>query len=81
LPRDPRIGRALPELLATGTTTRLVATPPRHAQRPLRVGEAVLRGNWNEKVDWAMLAPEARRRYLEHLNLSPPQYAAPAPKA
>ena len=81
LPRDPRVGRALLELLATGATTRLVATPPRHAQRPLRVGEAALRGNWNEKVDWAMLAPEARRRYLEQLNLSPPQYAAPTPKA
>jgi hypothetical protein len=80
LPRDPRAGRALLELLATGTTTRLTAVPPRHAQRLLRVGEAALRGNWNAKVDWTALAPEARRHYLEHLNLAPPQYAAPAPQ-
>jgi hypothetical protein len=79
LPRDARAGRALLELLATGTTTRLTATPPRHAQRPVRVGEAALRGNWNEKVDWSALAPEARRHYLEQLNLSPPQYSLPVP--
>jgi hypothetical protein len=78
LPRDPRVGRALLELLAAGSTTRLTVTPPRHATRTLRVSEAALRGNWNEKVAWGALAPEARRRYLEHLNLSPPQYAAPA---
>jgi len=78
LPRDPRAGRALLELLAAGTTARLTTTPPRHAQRLLRVSEAALRGNWNEKVDWATLAPEARRHYLEHLNLAPPQYATTA---
>lgn len=77
LARDPRAGRALLELLATGTTTRLTATPPRHAQRLLRVGEAALRDNWNTKVDWGALAPEARRQYLEQLNLAPPQYTAP----
>lgn len=78
LPRDARVGRALLELLATGTSHRLARTPPRHATRLLRVGDATLARNWNDKLDWGLLAPEARRRYLEQLNLSPPQYLPPA---
>jgi pimeloyl-ACP methyl ester carboxylesterase len=78
LPRDPRVGRALLELLATGNTARLARTPPRHATRLLRVGDRALARNWNDKLDWAAMAPDDRRLYLEQLNLSPPQYFPPA---
>lgn len=75
LPGDARAGRALLDLLASGSTTRLARTPPRHATRTVRVGDHALAQNWNAKLDWAALTPEARRSYLEQLNLSPPQYS------
>jgi hypothetical protein len=78
LARDARVGRALPELLATGTTTRLARQPPRHATRVLRVSDHELARNWNDKLDWPSLTTAARREYLEQLNLSPPQYMSPA---
>jgi hypothetical protein len=86
LPRDARVGRALVELLAGREPARLtklpapaatdVAAVPRRAQ----VDDRELSRNWNAKLDWSQMGGDARREYLENLNLSPPQYAARGPR-
>jgi hypothetical protein len=87
LPRDPRVGRALLELLAGREPARLArlhdpAAPSASTATPRRtpVDDRMLASNWNAKLDWAQMSGEARREYLENLNLSPPQYAARGPR-
>ena len=81
LPRDARVGRALLELLAGREPARLArlehpAEPTAATPRRTPVDDRMLASNWNTKLDWAQMGSEARREYLENLNLSPPQYAA-----
>lgn len=76
LPRSATVARALLELLRQGRTTRLASLPGTRSGREVTVSDSQLRSTWNEKVDWAALAPEERRRYLNQLNQPPPQYAA-----
>ncbi len=86
LPRDARVGRALVELLAGREPARLAKlAPPSPTSVPIvprraQVDDRELARNWNAKLDWAHMEGEARREYLENLNLSPPQYAARGPR-
>jgi hypothetical protein len=87
LPRDARVGRALLEVLAGREPARLTrlpdpALPSSTAATPRRtpVDDRTLAGNWNAKLDWAQMSGDARREYLENLNLSPPQYAVRGPR-
>jgi hypothetical protein len=57
-----------------GTTTALRRKSALSHQPPVHVSDAELRGTGNDKVDWHALAPEARRVYLQQLNVPPPQY-------
>jgi pimeloyl-ACP methyl ester carboxylesterase len=81
LPRSATVACAVLELLRSGRTSRLAAQPGRLRGRTVTVRDAELRGTWLQKIDWAGLAPGARRDYLNDLNEPPRQYApfAPAP--
>jgi hypothetical protein len=74
LPRSPTIARALIELVHRGTTSALRRTSGLNHQPPVRISDAELRQTYNDKVDWHALTPEARRIYLQRLNVPPPQY-------
>ncbi|MBS0387075.1 MAG: hypothetical protein JSR15_01245 [Proteobacteria bacterium] len=76
LPRSATVARAVLELLRHGRTTRLASQASVRPGREVTVSDDVLRTTWNEKVDWAALAPEQRRSYLNQLNQPPRQYAA-----
>jgi hypothetical protein len=43
-----------------------------------RSAGSTLRTTYADKVNWNALAPEERRRYLNQLNLAPPQYTTTA---
>jgi len=86
LPRSATVARALGELLSGGHTRALAtasvaATPAATAPRRSVVSDQQLRSTWIGKVNWRQLNPAARREYLNRLNQSPPQYAAPRRKA
>ncbi len=76
LPRSATVARAVLELLRRGRTTRLATTPGPGSAHAVTVSDAQLRTTWNTKVDWAALAPAARRAYLNQLNQPPRQYVA-----
>ena len=76
LPRSASVARAVLELLRHGHTTRLAATPGPRLGRTVTVGDAQLRTTWITKIDWAALAPAARRAYLNQLNQPPRQYVS-----
>ncbi len=80
LPRSPTVARALLDLIRKGTTTALRRSSALYHQPPVRVSDAELRNTYRNKVDWHALAPEARRIYLEQLNVPPPQYLRRARK-
>jgi hypothetical protein len=77
LPRSATVARAVLELLRYGRTSRLAAQPGRLRGRTVTVRDGELRGTWLQKIDWAGLAPAARRDYLNDLNEPPRQYATP----
>ncbi len=79
LPRSATVACAVLELLRSGRTSRLAAQPGRLRGRTVTVRDAELRGTWLQKIDWAGLAPAARRDYLNDLNEPPRQYAPFAP--
>ncbi len=72
--RSPTVARALIELVRRGHTRVLprASAPERHA--PVSVSDEELRTLGASKVDWQALMPEARRLYLQQLNMPPPQY-------
>jgi pimeloyl-ACP methyl ester carboxylesterase len=76
LPRSATVARAVLELLRHGRTTRLATQPGARTARSVTVSDRQLRTTWTEKVDWAALAPDLRRSYLNQLNQPPRQYAA-----
>ena len=75
LPRSATVAHAVLELLRQGRTNRLSALPGTRNGREVPVSDSQLRTTWSEKIDWAALAPEQRRSYLNQLNQPPPQYA------
>ena len=77
LPRSATVARAVLDLLRHGRTSRLAAQPGRLRGRTVTVRDSELRSTWLQKIDWAGLAPAARRDYLNDLNEPPRQYAAP----
>ncbi len=79
LPRSATIARAVQELLRSGRTSCLAAQPGRLRGRTVTVRDSELRATWLQKIDWAGLAPGARRDYLNDLNKPPRQYAPFAP--
>jgi len=79
LPRSATVARAVLELLRSGRTSCLAAQPGRLRGRTVTVRDSELRGTWLQKIDWAGLAPAARRDYLNDLNEPPRQYAPFAP--
>lgn len=72
--RSPTVARALLELVRDGRTGVLRQSSALPAQAPVRVTDGDLRALGTDKVDWQALAPEARRLYLQQLNLPPLQY-------
>jgi len=83
LPRSAGVARALIDLLHTGRTKRLplvAEASTRAACEPVWVGDNELRTSWTSKVDWAHLAPDARRDYLNRLNQPPALYGGRRPR-
>jgi hypothetical protein len=81
LPRSPTVARALTEILHKGSTTALQRHSALGHQAPIYVSDTELRREYNEKVDWHALTPEARRIFLQELNKPPPHYRRRARKA
>lgn len=71
LPRSAAVADAVIDVLA-GATAPHEAPPPNGPR--LEVGDRELNRSWADKVDWKGLGAEDRRRYLNELNLAPPQY-------
>jgi pimeloyl-ACP methyl ester carboxylesterase len=66
LPNNGKVISAVVDLLRSGTTDRLPASPPRVRRAATRiVSEAALRRVAPHKVRWQDLSPDARRRLLE----------------
>jgi hypothetical protein len=76
LPRDARVAEATIALLRDDGSCALPRAPATTLPGTVRVSDSELRSTYAEKVDWQALTPEARRRYLNQLNLAPPQYFA-----
>jgi pimeloyl-ACP methyl ester carboxylesterase len=78
LPRDAAVAREVIALLnGRDQDCALPSEPPAIARQPVTVTDSTLRSTYAVKIDWNALPPEERRRYLNQLNLAPPQYAAP----
>lgn len=75
LPRDAQVAAAAIALLRDEPCT-LAHVPAASSLDAVRVSDTELRSTYAEKIDWPTLSPEARRRYLNQLNLAPPQYSA-----
>jgi pimeloyl-ACP methyl ester carboxylesterase len=71
LARDPTVARAVIDLLRTGSTRRLPVQWQTRSLAEAQISDRELRRSHAEKVDWAHLAPEARRRFLQNLNEPP----------
>jgi pimeloyl-ACP methyl ester carboxylesterase len=80
LTRDPLVAAAVVDLLRQGSTARLPASWHGDSRARALVSDAQLRREQAEKVDWAALTPEARRRYLQNLN-EPPRFRLREPRA
>ena len=80
LTRDPLVAAAVVELLKTGRTTRLAPRLRSASRACVRIGDHQLRRTHVEKVDWAALAPEQRRLFLQNLN-EPPHLRLRVPRA
>jgi hypothetical protein len=80
LTRDPQVAAAVVEILRTGRTRRLPDSWHSASRARVRIGDRQLRRSHADKVDWAALAPEQRRLFLETLN-EPPHLKLRAPRA
>jgi hypothetical protein len=58
-------------LLRTGSTRRLAASWQTSSRAEAHISDRQLRRGHAEKVDWARLAPEERRSFLQNLNEPP----------
>jgi hypothetical protein len=75
LPRSERIARALTQLLLRGRTDLLPARWRKARERAVIVSDTLLKSVGATKIDWAALAPEQRRAYLNRLSDPPAAYA------
>jgi CHAT domain-containing protein len=71
LPLEDRVIAATNDLLATGATQRLAASPPLRRGALTRVRDAELREQYQGKIDWPQMSPEQRRLFLDTLNEAP----------
>jgi pimeloyl-ACP methyl ester carboxylesterase len=71
LPLAERVIGATTDLLATGATLRLAASPPLRRGALTRVRDTELREQYLGKIDWPHLSPEQRRLFLDTLNEAP----------
>jgi PGAP1-like protein len=71
LTRSPEVAAAVVELLRRGTTARLPRRWTSASRARAAVSDRQLRRAYADKVNWAALAPEERRLYLEQLNQPP----------
>jgi pimeloyl-ACP methyl ester carboxylesterase len=80
LTRDPLVAAAVVDILRKGRTHRLPDSWSSASRACVRISDAQLRRTHADKVDWAALAPEQRRLFLEHLN-EPPHLQLRVPRA
>jgi hypothetical protein len=71
LTRHPVVAAAIVDLLVHGKSARLPATWSSRSRAQAQVSDRQLRRTHLGKVDWAALAPEERRLFLENLNEPP----------
>jgi pimeloyl-ACP methyl ester carboxylesterase len=71
LTRDPVVAATIVDLLRRGTSTRLARTWRNRTSARVQVSDRQLQRTHTNKVDWAALAPEERRDFLENLNEPP----------
>ncbi|HEY2590653.1 MAG TPA: hypothetical protein VGI35_03595, partial [Steroidobacteraceae bacterium] len=71
LARDPLVARAVIDLLSRGETRQLPSKWRSASRAEARIGDRALTRLPAAKVDWARLAPEERRAFLQHLNEPP----------
>jgi len=77
LPLSDRVIAGTIDLLKSGTTRRLLASPRIRTRMRRRVRDSELRREYQGKVDWAHMSPEERRVFLDTLN-EPPRRMRPA---
>lgn len=71
LTRDRIVAAAVVDLLRKGSTQRLPTKWSTSSAAEASISDQQLRRTDTRKVDWAALAPEARRLYLQNLNEPP----------
>jgi hypothetical protein len=72
LTRDRVVSAAVVDLLRKTSTRRLSSRWVSRGMAQARIGDRQLRLTYAPKVDWARLAPDVRRVFLQNLN-EPPQ--------
>jgi hypothetical protein len=80
LTRDRSVAAAVIDLLRKGSTQRLPTKWSTSSAAEASISDQQLRRTDTRKVDWAALAPEARRLYLQNLN-EPPKLKLRVPAA
>ena len=80
LTRDPLVAAAVVDMLRRGATTRLPGKWLSGSRACTQVSDRQLRRSHAHKVDWAALAPEERRLFLQTLN-EPPHFKLRVPGA
>jgi pimeloyl-ACP methyl ester carboxylesterase len=80
LTRDPLVAAAVVDILRKGRTRRLPDSWSSASRARVRISDRQLRRSHADKVDWAALAPEQRRVFLENLN-EPPHLKLRVPRA
>lgn len=80
LTRDRIVAAAVVDLLRKGSTRRLPTKWSTSSAAQASITDQQLRRTDTRKVDWAALAPEARRLYLQNLN-EPPKLKLRVPAA
>ncbi len=80
LTRDRVVAAAVIDLLRKGTTRRLPRSWAGRSRAEARISDRQLRRTHVQKVDWAGLEPEQRRRFLQNLN-EPPELKLAVPAA
>ena len=80
LTRDPLVAAAVVDILRKGRTRRLPERWSSASRARVRISDRQLRRTHADKVDWAALAPEQRRLFLENLN-EPPHLKLRVPRA
>lgn len=68
LPRDAAVAEAVIDLLHTGHTQALPDSPPAFTPAGRSITDAEMQQSCREKLDWATLAPAARRDWFARMN-------------